>query len=66
MVGVVIIEGGGESEVNVFLGVEMDDERRNVDDLFVDMDVMLVDKDMSVVDGFGQVEFVDESLEVVF
>lgn len=47
----------------MLLGVETDDERRNVDDLLADTDVTLADKDTSVVDGLGQAELVDESLE---
>jgi hypothetical protein len=56
-------ERRGQSEVDVLLGVETDDERRNVDDLLADADVALTDQDTSVVDRLGEAELVDESLE---
>lgn len=56
-------EGRVESKVNVLLGVETDDERRNVDDLLADADVTLADQDTGVVDGLGETELVDASLE---
>lgn len=56
-------EGRGESEVNVLLGVETDDERRNVDDLLADSDVTLSDEDTGVVDGLGETKLVDTGLE---
>lgn len=56
-------EGRSESEVNVLLGVETDDEGGNVDDLLADSDVALADQDTGVVDGLGKAELVDTSLE---
>lgn len=56
-------KGRSESEINVLLRVETDDERRNVDDLLADADVALLDEDTSVVDGLGETELVDTSLE---
>lgn len=56
-------EGRVESKVNVLLGVETDDERRNVDDLLADADVALADQDTGVVDGLGETELVDAGLE---
>lgn len=56
-------EGRVESEVNVLLGVETDDERRNVDDLLANTDVTLADQDTGVVDGLGEAELVDTGLE---
>ena len=56
-------EGRVESKVNVLLGVETDNERRNVDDLLADADVALADQDTGVVDGLGETELVDARLE---
>jgi hypothetical protein len=56
-------EGRRESEVNVLLGVETNDERRNVDDLLADADVALTDENTSVVDRLGEAELVDAGLE---
>lgn len=53
----------GESEVDVLLGVETDDERGNVDDLLADADVALADQDTGVVDGLGETELVDTGLQ---
>jgi hypothetical protein len=61
--GTAAAEGRGESKVNVLLGVETDDERRNVDNLLADTDVALADEDTGVVDGLGKTELVDTSLE---
>lgn len=61
--GAASTEGRGESEVNVLLGVETDDERRNVDDLLADTDMALADQDTGVVDGLGKTKLVDASLE---
>jgi hypothetical protein len=61
--GTAAAEGRGESKVNVLLGVETDDERRNVDNLLADTDVALADEDTGVVDGLGKTELVDASLE---
>lgn len=56
-------EGRVESKVNVLLGVETDNERRNVDDLLADADVALADQDTGVVDGLGETKLVDAGLE---
>lgn len=56
-------EGRGESEVNVLLRVETDDEGGNVDDLLADSDVALSDEDAGVVDRLGEAELVDAGLE---
>lgn len=56
-------EGRVESEIDVLLGVETDNERRNVDDLLADADVALADQDTGVVDGLGEAELVDAGLE---
>lgn len=56
-------EGRGESEVDVLLGVETDDEGWDVDDLLADSDVSLADQDTGVVDGLGKAELVDTGLE---
>jgi len=61
--GAATTEGRGQGEVDVLLGVETDDERRNVDDLLADADVALADQDTGVVDGLGEAELVDEGLE---
>jgi len=61
--GTAATEGRGESEVDVLLRVETDNERGNVDDLLADADVALLDEDTSVVDRLGEAELVDESLE---
>jgi len=53
----------GESEVDVLLGVETDDERRHVDDLLANADVTLTDQDTGVVDRLGKTELVDTGLE---
>merc|ERR1712080_287472 len=52
-----------EAEVDVLLGVQADDERGNVHDLFPDPDVPLFDEDPGVVDGFGQPQLEDLCLE---
>ena len=56
-------EGRGEGEVNVLLGVETNDEGRDVDDLLADANVSLADEDTSVVDRLGETQLVDASLE---
>lgn len=61
--GAATTEGRGQGEVDVLLGVETDDERRNVDDLLADADVTLADQDTGVVDRLGETELVDEGLE---
>jgi len=55
--------GGGEGEVNVLLGVEADNERRNVDNLLADTDVPLPDEDTSVVDRLGKAALEDLGLQ---
>lgn len=47
----------------MLLGVETDDERWDIDDLFADADVSLADQDTSVVDRLGETELVDAGLE---
>ena len=47
----------------MLLRVETDDERGDVDDLLADADVALADQDTGVVDGLGETELVDASLE---
>lgn len=61
--GAATTEGRGKGEVDVLLRVETDDERGHVDDLLADTDVALADEDTSVVDGLGETELVDTSLE---
>jgi hypothetical protein len=61
--GTATAEGRGQGEVNVLLGVETDDERRNVDDLLADADVTLANQDTGVVDRLGEAELVDAGLE---
>lgn len=61
--GTATTEGRGKSEVDVLLGVETDDERRNVDDLLADSDVTLADQDTGVVDRLGKTELPDTGLE---
>jgi hypothetical protein len=56
-------ERRSKSEVNVLLGVETNNERRNIDDLLADTDVALLDEDTSVVNGLGETELVDTGLE---
>lgn len=56
-------ERRGQREVDVLLGVETDNEGRDVDDLLADTDVALADEDTRVVDGLGETELVDASLE---
>jgi hypothetical protein len=57
---------GFETEIDVFLAVESDNVRWNIDDLFSDSDVSLSDQDSSVVNGFGETEFEDLGLESSF
>lgn len=52
-----------QCEVDVLLGVETDDERRNVDDLLTNTDVSLTDENTGVVDRLGQTELVDTGLQ---
>jgi len=52
-----------KSEINVLLGIQTNDEGWDIDDLLADSDVALTDQDTSVVNGFGESEFVDTGLE---
>jgi hypothetical protein len=52
-----------ESEVDVLLGVETDNEGWDVDDLLANTDVSLADENTGVVDGLGKTELVDTGLE---
>lgn len=61
--GAATSEGRGQGEVDVLLGVETDDERGHVDDLLADTDVALADENTGVVDGLGETELVDTSLQ---
>jgi hypothetical protein len=56
-------KGRAKGEINVLLGVETDDEGRNVDDLLANTDVSLADENTGVVDGLGETELVDTSLQ---
>lgn len=56
-------EWRGQSEVDVLLGVETDNERGDVDDLLSNTDVALLNEDTGVVDGLGETELVDASLK---
>jgi len=47
----------------VLLGVETDDERRNIDDLLANTDVALADEDTGVVDGLGKTKLVHAGLK---
>jgi len=52
-----------EGEIDVFLGVESDDERRDVDNLLADSDMSLSDENSGVVDGFGETRLEDLGLK---
>ena len=56
-------KGRAESEINVLLGVETDDEGRDVNDLLANTDMSLTNENTGVVDGLGETEFVDTSLK---
>jgi hypothetical protein len=56
-------EGRAESEIDVLLGIETNNEGRNVDDLLANTDVSLTDENTSVVDGLGKTELVDTGLQ---
>ena len=47
----------------MLLGIQSDDERRDVDNLLADADVALLDEDTGVVDGLGEAELVDAGLQ---
>jgi hypothetical protein len=55
--------GRSEREVNVLLGVETDNERRDIDDLLANTDVTLTDQDTGVVDGLCKTELEDLGLK---
>ena len=52
-----------QGEVDVLLGVETDDEGRNVNDLLANTDMSLANEDTGVVDRLGETEFVDTGLK---
>lgn len=52
-----------QSEVDVLLGVEADNERWNIDDLLANANVSLADEDTSVVNRLGKAKLVDASLK---
>jgi hypothetical protein len=52
-----------QSEIDVLLGVEADNERWNIDDLLADADVSLADENTGVVNGLGKAKLVDASLK---
>merc|ERR1719334_5173 len=54
-------EGRLQGEVNVFLGVESDDERGNIDNLLPNTDVPLPDKNARMVDTLGESKLEPES-----
>jgi hypothetical protein len=56
-------EWRGESEVDVLLGVETDNEGWDINDLLADADVTLADEDAGVVDRLGKTELVHAGLE---
>lgn len=56
-------KGTRQGEVDVLLAVQSDDKAGDVDDLLADADVSLLDQDTGVVDGLGETELVDASLE---
>ena len=56
-------KGRAEGEIDVLLGVETDDEGRNIDDLLANTDVSLADENTGVVDGLGKTELVDTGLQ---
>jgi len=58
--------GRGQSEINMLLGVQTDNEGGNVDNLLANTDVTLTDEDTSVVDGLGKTELEDLGLETTF
>lgn len=55
-------EGRAQSEVDVLLRVETDNERWDVDDLLANTDVSLADQNTSVMDRLGEAELVDTGL----
>jgi hypothetical protein len=56
-------KGRGQGEIDVLLGVQTNNERRNVDNLLTNADVTLTDQDASVMDGLGKTQLEDLGLE---
>jgi hypothetical protein len=56
-------KGRAEGEINVLLGVETDNEGRNVNYLLANTDVSLADENTGVVNGLGETELVDTGLQ---
>jgi len=56
-------EWRAQSEIDVLLGVETNNEGWDVDDLLANADVSLADEDTGVVDGLGETELVDTGLK---
>jgi hypothetical protein len=56
-------KGTREGEIDMLLGIEADDEGRDVDDLLADADVALLNQDTGVMDGLGKAELVDAGLQ---
>lgn len=52
-----------QSEIDVLLRVETDNERWDIDDLLSDTDVSLADENTSVVNGLRKAKLVDASLK---
>lgn len=52
-----------ERKIDVLLGIETNDERRDVDNLLADTDVSLADEDTGVVDRLGETELVNAGLK---
>lgn len=61
--GAAATEWGGKGKVNVFLGVEADDEGGDIDDLPANADVTLADENSSMVNGLCKTHLVDTRLE---
>jgi len=56
----------GEGKINMFLAVQTNNKAGHVDNLLADSDMTLLDQDTSVVDRFGETEFVDTGLQAAF
>jgi hypothetical protein len=64
--GLLGLEGGEGSEVDLLLRGGSDEELISVDKIFADFDVSLIDEDSSLMDGFGLESFlVDSGLETL-
>lgn len=61
--GATAAKGRVQGKVDVLLGVETDDEGRDVDNLLADADMALADEDAGVVNGLGETELVDARLQ---